>query len=101
MSQKRKPARDRTGEDLLEAMRYVLLAPPVLEDILPQIEAAFREMKELEALKQNTPASERTPEWESEHKSRMRACSKRFNALIKRWEEFNASFDSPGLASRH
>jgi len=83
-------------------MRYVLLSTPMLEDIAPKFQAAAREMKELEALKQNTPASERTPEWEADHKKQMKACFKKIDALTKRWEDFNASFDaSEKPTSRH
>ncbi|MFO0990686.1 MAG: hypothetical protein U1E67_01980 [Hyphomicrobiales bacterium] len=84
LSQKRKTRREIYDELLFDAMRYLAQPPPVLDDILPEMEAAFGELKELEALKRDTPANERTPEFESEYKKRMKACSKKLDVLTKR-----------------
>jgi hypothetical protein len=66
-------------------MRYLAQADQVLDDILPKLQAAMHGLKELEFLKQSTPASQRTPEWESEHRKRVKACSKEMDVLLKRW----------------
>lgn len=87
MSQKRKSRREIYDELLFDAMRYLAQATVVEDDILPKLTAAMKQFSELEALKRSKPASERTPEWEAEHKRQVKACSKEMDVLLKRWDD--------------
>ena len=101
LSQKRKSRREQYEEDLFDAMRYLAQATPVLDDILPKLTAAMKELRELESLKKSTPASERTPEWEAETERRITACREKEDALATRWERFDAEFSASEPATRH
>ncbi|MBL8908416.1 MAG: hypothetical protein JNM20_17220 [Rhizobiales bacterium] len=100
MCQKPKARREWYEEELFNALRFLAQDPAVLDDILQKIRAALAELKELESLKKCTPASQRTPDWESEHKKQMKDCSKTLNALAKRWDNvLNPPFDES--STRH
>ena len=77
-----------------------LLDPAILSDIAAKMEAIQQEMAELSSRKESTPASERTPEWESDEK-RMTACLERLSALGQRWSQLNAALDNSEPASNH
>ena len=77
-------------------MRYLLQSTPMLE----AIHAIGQEIKELKLLKESTPASERTPEWESELEKRMTACVAK-DALTESWIKFDEEFDAAEPTTRH
>ena len=97
MSRKRGLYRDTFEEDVFDAMRYLMQSTPILE----AMQAAGEELKELKLLKESTPASEQTPEWESEIEKRITACEAKKNALTESWIRFDHEFEASEPTTRH